>query len=51
LCRFSNWPPEHVRRLCGEAFAQSADPNVHAYNELHIWSARSPPAPVPAPAG
>lgn len=45
LCRFSNWPPEHVKRLCGEAFAQAADSNVHAYNELHVWSARAPPAP------
>ncbi|KIW61226.1 hypothetical protein PV05_01377 [Exophiala xenobiotica] len=42
LCHLHNWPTDHVRRLCNEAVAQAADPNVHAYNELHIWTARAP---------
>jgi hypothetical protein len=23
--------------------AQATDPNVHVYNELHVWCARAPP--------
>lgn len=42
LTRIYGWPADHVRRLCEEALAQAADPNVHAYNNLHIWWARAP---------
>ncbi|KIX00798.1 uncharacterized protein Z518_09863 [Rhinocladiella mackenziei CBS 650.93] len=41
LCGLNNWPVDHVKRLCNEALAQAADPNVHAYNNLHIWWARA----------
>lgn len=46
LTRFQNWPVEHARQLCADAMAQAGDPNVHAYNVLHVWWAqKSPDAP------
>ena len=47
LCRHGggSWTPDQVRRLCDEALQQASDPNVHAYNMLHIWTARVPEAP------
>ncbi|KIW75001.1 hypothetical protein AYO21_09609 [Fonsecaea monophora] len=42
LCTFSNWPPDHVKRLCNEALGQAADTNVHVYNQIHIITARAP---------
>ena len=40
--RYFQWPVDHVRRLCSEALQQVSDTKVHAYNRLHVWSARSP---------
>ncbi|RVX67088.1 hypothetical protein B0A52_08331 [Exophiala mesophila] len=43
LCRYGGgWTEETVRRLCDEALQQASDPNVHAYNVLHIWRGRAP---------
>jgi hypothetical protein len=42
LCRCSGWLPEHVHRLCEEALQQASDPNVHAYNTIHVLTARAP---------
>ena len=40
--RINKWPLEHARRLCRDALIQLSDSTVHAYNRLHIWTARSP---------
>lgn len=44
LCKYGggSWTPEQVRRLCDEALQQASDPNIHAYNLLHVWWARAP---------
>lgn len=42
LCKYSGWTVPHVERLCEEALAQAADPDCHAYNNLHVWWARAP---------
>ncbi|KAJ9611763.1 hypothetical protein H2200_004947 [Cladophialophora chaetospira] len=42
LCKISGWNPDHVKRLCREALEQAADPNLHAYNILHVITARAP---------
>ena len=42
LCRHTAWSADHVRRLCNDALAQASDPNVHAYNVLHVVTARAP---------
>lgn len=42
LTRFQNWPIEHARQLCADAMAQASDPNVHAFNVLHVWWAQKP---------
>lgn len=42
LTRFQNWPVEHARQLCADAMAQASDPNVHAFNVLHVWWAQKP---------
>lgn len=42
LSRIYQWPVDHVRRLVTDAMRQLSDPNVHAYNRLHVWTARAP---------
>jgi ubiquinone/menaquinone biosynthesis C-methylase UbiE len=42
LTRVFHWPVEHARQLCEDALKQASDPTVHAYNWLHVWSARAP---------
>jgi SAM-dependent methyltransferase len=42
LSRIYRWPVDHVRRLCSDALLQVSDGKVHAYNRLHVWTARAP---------
>ena len=43
MTRVNGWDPDTiVRRLCNEAMQQALDPNVHAYNVLHVVIARRP---------
>ena len=42
VTKVNNWPVDHVRRLCAEAMEEAIDPRVHAYNVLHITTARKP---------
>jgi len=42
LTRFNNWSESDARRLVSEALEQAVNPNVHAYNVLHVWWARAP---------
>lgn len=42
LCRGWHWPAEDVKRLCKDALVEASDPNVHAYNVLHVITARAP---------
>ena len=43
LTRGNSWHPDNeARRLCNDALAEALNPNVHAYNTLHIITARKP---------
>lgn len=42
LTRYQNWPVQDARRLCVDAMAEAGDPNVHAFNVLHVWWAQKP---------
>lgn len=42
LTRFQKWPAEHARKLCEEVLAEASNPNIHAYNELHVYIAQRP---------
>ena len=42
LCKMYGWTPDQVKDLCKDALAQASDPNVHAYNVLHVLTARAP---------
>ena len=38
----TGWTPENVRRLCHEAITEASDVRVHAFNVLHVVTARAP---------
>ena len=42
LCAYSNWSPDHVRRLCIDALAEASKPDLRPYNLLHVLTARAP---------
>lgn len=42
LTSAGRWPIDAARRLCEEASAEASNPNIHAYNDLHVWVARRP---------
>jgi SAM-dependent methyltransferase len=42
LSRIYQWPVDHVRRLVSDALQQVSNTNIHAYNRLHVWTARAP---------
>ena len=42
LCRYNTWSTADALRLCDDAFKQASDPNLRAYNVLHIITGRAP---------
>ena len=42
LARIYQWPVDHVRQFISDALKQVSDTNIHAYNVLHVWTARAP---------
>lgn len=44
LTRMHGWPEAHARRFCEEVAIEAANPNIHAYNNLHVWWACAPGA-------
>ena len=42
LTKIQRWPVEHARKLCEEASQESGNPNVRAFNNLHVWVAQKP---------
>lgn len=43
LTHYQGWSAEHARKLCEDAMADAGNPNIHAYNWLHIYWAQKPP--------
>lgn len=44
LTNVGRWPAEAARKLCEEASMEASNPNIHAYNDLHVWVAQKPTA-------
>ncbi|KZF21952.1 methyltransferase LaeA [Xylona heveae TC161] len=42
LTRVYGWPAEDVRRLIVDVKAHMCNKKIHAYNNMHIWTARRP---------
>jgi SAM-dependent methyltransferase len=42
LCAHSGWQPDHVQLYCNDALRQATNPELRAYNLLHIVTARAP---------
>lgn len=40
--RYYKWPVEHVKRYCEDVSAEISNKEIHAYNELHVITARRP---------
>lgn len=42
LTGIGRWPADAARKLCQEASTEASNPNIHAYNDLHVWVAQKP---------
>jgi len=42
LTRVYRWSPELVRELVPKLKAEISDRRIHAYNNIHVWTARRP---------